>query len=42
MKWNLWNPDDLQLFPDKEVGAGFTINWYWVRHPVAWWRATHP
>jgi hypothetical protein len=41
-KWNIWDPNDLQLFPEKQVGAGFTINLYWMRHPLLWWRATHP
>ena len=40
-KWNLWDPEDLRLFPQKDVGAGLTINWYWTRHPLGWWRASH-
>ena len=40
-KWSIWDPNDLQLFPGKKVGTGFTINMYWMRHPLTWWRATH-
>lgn len=33
-KSRMWNPNDPRLFPPKSFGAGWTINAYWVVHPL--------
>jgi hypothetical protein len=30
----LWNPDDPRLWPPKAFGWGYSLNLYWVRHPL--------
>lgn len=30
----MWNPDDRRMFPPKAFGWGWTINFYWVAHPI--------
>lgn len=30
----MWNPDDARLFPPKAFGWGYTINLYWLAHPL--------
>jgi hypothetical protein len=34
-----WNSRDRRLFTPKVFGWGFSINFYWLAHPVAWVRA---
>lgn len=33
-KSRMWNPDDRRFFTPKSFGAGWTINAYWLAHPV--------
>ena len=37
-KSRIWNPDNPRFFPPKSYGWGWTINFYWVVHPVRWFR----
>jgi uncharacterized membrane protein len=30
----MWNSEEPRLFPPKSFGAGWTINFYWLVHPV--------
>jgi len=30
----MWNPDDPRLWPPKAFGWGYSLNLYWVRHPL--------
>ena len=34
----LWNPDDPRLFPPKSFGWCWTLNFYWLAHPIRWMR----
>lgn len=29
-----WNPQDRRLFTPKAYGWGYTINFYWLAHPL--------
>lgn len=33
-----WNPDDPRLFPPKAFGWGYTVNFYWLFHPLSYLR----
>jgi hypothetical protein len=33
-KSRMWNSEDRRIFPPKSFGAGWTINAYWLVHPV--------
>jgi hypothetical protein len=33
-----WNPDEPRFFTPKVFGAGWTVNAYWVIHPVRYVR----
>lgn len=35
----MWNPGDTRLFPPKALGWGYTINFYWLAHPLRFLRA---
>ena len=37
-KSRVWNSDDHRLFPPKSVGAGWTINFYWLFHLIRYMR----
>jgi uncharacterized membrane protein len=37
-KSRMWNPDDPRLFPPKSFGWGWTLNFYWLAHPIRWIR----
>jgi hypothetical protein len=37
-KSRLWNRNDHRLFPPKSFGAGWTINFYWLFHLVAYFK----
>ena len=34
----IWNPEDTRLFPPKAFGWGYTLNVYWLFHPVRYIR----
>jgi uncharacterized protein DUF5808 len=34
----IWNPEDGRLFPPKSFGWGYTINFYWLFHPLRYMR----
>jgi hypothetical protein len=34
-----WNPDDLRVLTPKAYGWGLGVNFYWLCHPVRFWRA---
>lgn len=34
----IWNPDEPRLFPPKSFGWGYTINLYWLVHPLRYLR----
>jgi len=36
LKARAWNRDDPRFFTPKLFGWGYTINWYWLLHPVAY------
>lgn len=38
VKARLWNPGDKRLFTPKSFGWGFTVNLYWLRHPVRYFQ----
>jgi hypothetical protein len=38
VKSRLWNPDDRRMFPPKAFGAGWTLNFYWLAHPIRYGR----
>ena len=33
-KSRLWNPDDRRIFTPKTFGVGWSINFYWLIHPI--------
>ena len=33
-KSRMWNPDDRRIFTPKTFGVGWTINAYWLAHPI--------
>jgi hypothetical protein len=33
-----WNSQDSRLFTPKVYGVGWTINVYWLRHPLKYFR----
>ena len=35
----LWNADDRRLLTPKSFGWGYTLNVYWLAHPVRYLRA---
>jgi len=35
----LWNRGDPHLFPPKAFGWGYTINFYWLFHPLRYLRS---
>jgi hypothetical protein len=35
----LWNRHDHRLFPPKALGAGWTINFYWLFHLMSYFKA---
>jgi hypothetical protein len=34
----MWSPDEQRFFPPKTFGWGYTINFYWLFHPVRYFR----
>ncbi|HWD09497.1 MAG TPA: DUF5808 domain-containing protein [Actinomycetota bacterium] len=34
IKSRLWNAADPRMFPPKSFGAGWTLNFYWLVHPL--------
>lgn len=38
IKSRTWNKDDRRMFPPKVFGWGYTINFYWVVHPLGYFR----
>jgi hypothetical protein len=34
-----WNPDDHRLFTPKSYGWGYVLNFYWLIHPVRYFRS---
>ncbi|HLI39943.1 MAG TPA: DUF5808 domain-containing protein [Streptosporangiaceae bacterium] len=34
----LWNPGDRRLFTPKSFGWGYTVNFYWLAHPLRYLR----
>jgi hypothetical protein len=34
----MWSPDEPRFFPPKTFGWGYTINFYWLFHPVRYFR----
>jgi hypothetical protein len=37
-KSRLWNRDDPHMFPPKALGAGWTVNFYWVFHMASYFK----
>ena len=35
----MWNPGDHRLFTPKAFGWGYTINFYWLAHPLRYFQA---
>jgi hypothetical protein len=33
-----WNPDDPRLFTPKTYGWGYGFNFYWLAHPIRYFR----
>jgi hypothetical protein len=34
----MWNKNEPRMFPPKAFGWGWTMNFYWVVHPVKYFR----
>lgn len=34
----LYNADEPRMFPPKAFGVGWTVNFYWIVHPFAYFR----
>jgi hypothetical protein len=41
LKSTYWNSEDTRFFPPKVMGLGWTINFYWLIHPLRWLSARH-
>jgi hypothetical protein len=38
IKSRRWNAEDGRLFTPKAFGVGWTVNSYWIYHPLEYWR----
>ena len=41
LKFTYWSAQNPKLFPPKVSGLGWGVNFFWVVHPLRWWKERH-